>query len=84
MHAEPATTKPPIEAKVKAMTLGSYLAGVAGLAVLQAINDDLTLIEFLPDWLETILIPLLPTGIAAVAGWKAQHTPRPDLPADQR
>ncbi|GGO63233.1 holin [Nonomuraea cavernae] len=85
MHADPDPTYTrPVEAKVKAMTLTAYLSGVAGMAVLQVVAADPSLISFLPDWVEAITLPLLPTALAAVAGWKARHTPRPDLPADQR
>lgn len=85
-HADPQLnySKPPVEAKVKAMALVSYLVGVAGLAALQAVADAPSLISFLPDWVEAITLPLVPTALAAVAGYKAQHTPRPDLADDQR
>ncbi|MDH2429303.1 hypothetical protein [Sphaerisporangium sp. TRM90804] len=77
-------TKPPVEWKVKAASLGTFLASVAGLAVLQAVDADHSLIEFLPDPLEAISFALIPTGIAWLAGFKARHTARPDLPLDQR
>ncbi|MEU7911299.1 hypothetical protein [Microbispora bryophytorum] len=84
-HADPQLTeRAPVEWKVKAMALTSYLAGVALLAVLQVVSDNPSLIAFLPDWIEAIGLPLLPTALAAAAGYKARHTPRPDLPADQR
>ncbi|GAB2918799.1 hypothetical protein GCM10027203_18150 [Nonomuraea fastidiosa] len=85
MHAEPVTYgRAPVEAKVKAATAGSYLGLVAVLAVLQAVNADLDLISFLPDWLESLAVPLLPGLITWVSGYKAKHTARPDLPMDQR
>ncbi|MEV4749091.1 hypothetical protein AB0K21_22155 [Streptosporangium sp. NPDC049248] len=85
MHSDPQPTyTQPVEAKVKAMTLVSYLAGIAGMAVLQTVADDPSMISFLPDWVEMITLPLLPTGLSALAGWKAKHTPRPDLPLSQR
>ncbi|WP_433355659.1 hypothetical protein ACQP25_17340 [Microtetraspora malaysiensis] len=85
MHSDPEPTYGrPVETKVKAMTLASYLAGVAGMAVLQAVGDAPSMISFLPDWVEAIVLPLVPTGLAALAGYKARHTPRPDLPAGQR
>jgi hypothetical protein len=86
LHADPQVTyfKPPVEAKVKTMGLVSYLAGVAGMAVLQVVANDPSMIAFLPDWVEAITLPLVPTALAAVAGWKARHTPRPDLRSDQR
>lgn len=85
MHADPEPTySRPVETKVKAMTLTAYLSGVAGMAVLQAVADAPSMIAFLPDWVEAITLPLLPTALSAVAGWKARHTPRPDLPMSQR
>jgi hypothetical protein len=47
------------------------------MAVLQAVADDPSMIAFLSDWVEAITLPLVPTALAAVAGWKAGHTPRP-------
>ncbi|GAA0998773.1 hypothetical protein GCM10009555_098660 [Acrocarpospora macrocephala] len=74
MHAEPVTySRPSVEAKVKAMTLTPYFAGVAGMAILQVIADDPSLISFLPDWVEAIVMPLVPTGLAALAGYQARH-----------
>ncbi|QFY09656.1 holin [Nonomuraea phyllanthi] len=85
MHADPEPTYTrPVETKVKAMTLTAYLSGVAGMAVLQTVADNPSMISFLPDWVEAIILPLVPTALAAVAGWKARHTPRPDLPDSQR
>lgn len=85
MHSDPEPTyTQPVEAKVKAMALVSYLTGIAGMAALQTIADDASLISFLPDWVEMIVLPLVPSGLTALAGWKARHTPRPDLPQSQR
>ena len=85
MHAEPVTYgNPPVERKVTAATAGSYLSLVAVLTVLQTVNADLDLIAWLPDWLESLAIPLLPGLITWVSGYKAKHTARPDLPMEQR
>ena len=84
MHNEPIEYGRPVEAKVKWAAFGSYLGAVGLAAVLQAVDADHSLIAFWPDWLEAITLPLLPTAIAAVAGWRAKHTARPDLPAHQR
>ncbi|WP_066360225.1 hypothetical protein [Herbidospora mongoliensis] len=73
-----------VEPKVKAATVGSYLGLLAILAPLQAVNADLDLIAFLPDWLETLAVPLLPGLVTYVSGYVARHAPRPDLPASQR
>jgi hypothetical protein len=85
MHGEPISYgKPKVERKVTAATAGSYLGLLAILTVLQTVNADLDLIAFLPDWLESLAIPLLPGLITYVSGYKARHTARPDLPLDQR
>lgn len=84
MHGEPIAESRPVERKVTAASAGSYLGLLAALTVLQAISADLDLIAFLPDWLETLVIPLLPGLIAYVAGYRARHTARPDLPLSQR
>ncbi|MEU8040854.1 hypothetical protein [Streptosporangium sp. NPDC049078] len=84
MHGDPITTSKPVEAKVKAMTVGIYLASAALLLVLEMVKGDLSLIDFLPGWVQALVAPLLPTAIAAVAGYKARHEPRPDLPMSQR
>ncbi|MEU7855277.1 hypothetical protein [Nonomuraea sp. NPDC049141] len=84
MPGEPVTTGKPVERKVTAATAGSYLGLLATLTVLQTVNADLDLISFLPDWLESLAIPLLPGLITYVSGYKAKHTARPDPPPDQR
>jgi hypothetical protein len=85
MHAEPISySRPKTEAKVKAGTAGAYLGLLAVLAPLQAVQANLDLIAFLPDWLETLAIPLVPGLVTYVAGYVAKHEPRPDLPASQR
>ncbi|AQZ70427.1 unnamed protein product [[Actinomadura] parvosata subsp. kistnae] len=85
MHGEHITYgKVPVERKVTASAVGSYLGLLAILVVLQAVSDDLDLISFLPDVIETLAIPLLPGLITYVSGYVAKHTARPDLPLDQR
>ncbi|MGV9779817.1 hypothetical protein [Streptosporangium sp. NPDC003464] len=84
MHGDPITTSKPVEAKVKAMTVGIYLACSALLLILELIKGDLSLIDFLPGWVQALIAPLLPTAIAAIVGYQARHTSRPDLPMSQR
>ncbi|MEU5863476.1 hypothetical protein ABZ815_20065 [Nonomuraea sp. NPDC047529] len=84
MHGEPISYGKPVERKVTAATAGSYLGLLTVLTVLQTVNTDLDLIAWLPDWLESLAIPLLPGLITYVSGYKTKHTPRPDLPPDQR
>lgn len=68
----------PVEVKVKAASIATYLGLVALLAVLNAVSDT-NLIAGLPDVIEVFVAPLVPTAIAFVAGYVAKHTPRPDL-----
>lgn len=75
----PAAPAKPVEKKVTWATVGTYLGSVAGLAILNAVSSDATLISGLPDWLETLLLPVIPAGIAFLSGYQARHTPRPDL-----
>ncbi|AIV35631.1 hypothetical protein [Streptomyces sp. CCM_MD2014] len=71
----------PVEAKVKAGTALTYLAGVAGLSVVNAVQGDPLLIGGLPDWLEPFVLSLLPAAGSAIGGWIAPHTPAPDADA---
>ncbi|GGZ51876.1 holin [Streptomyces rubiginosohelvolus] len=68
----------PIEKKVKASSVVTYLASLAGLAVLGAVTDDPSLISGMPDALEPFVLALVPAAAAAIAGWAAPHTPRTD------
>lgn len=74
-----ASTSAPIEKKVKAASALTYLASVAGLAVLGTVTDDPSLISSMPDALEPFILGLVPAASAAIAGWAAPHTPRSDV-----
>jgi hypothetical protein len=79
-HAAPSTgTK--VESKVWWATAGAYLAGVAALAIVNAVTGDenALLIAALPDALEPFILPSVPAAVSFIAGWAAKHTPRPDL-----
>ena len=73
-----ATPSAPIEKKVKLASVATYLASLAGLAVLGAVTDDPSLISGMPDALEPFVLALVPAASAAIAGWAAPHTPRSD------
>lgn len=75
--ATPSTTAP-VETKVKAASVGSYLGGLALMAILNGVSDA-NLIAGFPDWLEAFIAPMVPTALAFVAGYVARHTPRRDL-----
>lgn len=66
----------PVETKVKAASALTYLVGVLGLSVVNAVQGDPVLISSLPDWLEPFILALLPAAGAAIGGWQAPHTPR--------
>jgi hypothetical protein len=80
-HAAPGKLpeKPPIETKVKAATAATYLGVAALLAVFGVISDNPLLISGLPDWVEALIIPLVPTLITFLSAYNANHTYRPDL-----
>lgn len=73
--------KGPVEKKVTWASVGTYLGLVAVLAVVNAVNSDATLISGLPDWLETLLLPLIPAAVSFLSGYTAKHTPRTDAEA---
>ncbi|MGW7498577.1 holin [Streptomyces luteogriseus] len=74
-----ASPSAPIEKKVKLASVVTYLASLAGLAVLGAVTDDPSLISGMPDAVEPFVLALVPAASAAVAGWAAPHTPRSDI-----
>lgn len=74
------TAPAPIETKVKAAAAG----GAATLLVSQILLKFLPVLKDLDqDALGKVLDVVVTTGLGAlgayVAGWKARHTPRPDL-----
>ena len=73
-----ASASAPIEKKVKAASAVTYLVSLAALAILGAVTDDPSLISGMPDALEPFVLALIPAASAAIAGWAAPHTPRPD------
>jgi hypothetical protein len=79
-----ANTNGPVEAKVKASTIASYIGAFLLTALANGVQDEdhaLILGNAFPEWLETLLLPLLPALASFAAGWAARHTPRPDLGA---
>ncbi|MFJ8992610.1 holin [Streptomyces sp. NPDC102279] len=74
-----ASPSAPIEKKVTAGAAVSYLASLAGLAILGGVTNDPSLISGMPDALEPFVLALVPAAAAWVAGWAAPHTPRSDV-----
>lgn len=76
-----AATSSKIETKVTAATVGTYLAGVVVLALVNAFTgeENALLLASLPDAIEPFVLPVVPAVVSFIAGWAAKHTPRPDL-----
>lgn len=74
----PADPLPPntnkVEPKVWWATVGSYLAGLVALLVIN-LSDDQTklLISALPDTIEPLVLPLVPAIVAFAGGYVARH-----------
>jgi hypothetical protein len=71
------TMTAPVEAKVRAASAGSVLAGIA-IAVLNAITTDSSLLGPLPAWLQAPILAVVPFAVTFLAGYQAPHNPRPD------
>lgn len=67
-----------IETKVKASTLATFGVSVL-IAVLNVTAGSSDLLGSLPSWLQTIALVAIPSAVTFLSGWKAKHTPRPDL-----
>ncbi len=74
-------SKPVIEKKVTYASLGTYIGTAVLLIVAEAVNKDATLISGLPDWAEALIVPVIPSLITFLTGYRTAHTPRPDLEA---
>lgn len=74
----------PIEAKVKAATAGSFVVSLL-IAVLNAVSTDHGILGSLPQWLQGVVIAVVPTLVTFLAGFQAPHTSRvtaaPEPPA---
>lgn len=67
-----------IEAKVIASTAASAAAGI-GIAVLNDVQAHHELLGSTPAWLQALILVIAPPLATGLAGWKAKHTPRPEL-----
>jgi uncharacterized membrane protein YhdT len=73
--SNPAEAPPPagaVETKTKAGAIAAYVSAFLLFAVLTNSSTDLT---FLPDWLETIIYPLLPALVSFLASYLKKHKP---------
>lgn len=69
----------PVEQKVTWATVGTYVVGVVLLGLSDLLGAHPDVIAGLPEWLNALLVPLIPALGAFASGWLARHTPRPDL-----
>jgi hypothetical protein len=67
-----------VEAKVIASTAAAAACG-AGVAVLNDIEADHTMLGSTPAWLQALVLVVAPPIVTYLAGYQAKHTPRPDL-----
>ncbi len=74
INPEPANTSA-VAPKVAWATAGSYVAGVVGLALVNAFtaNENQLLIDALPDVLEAFVLPVIPAVVAFLGGYSARH-----------
>lgn len=64
-----------IEAKVIASTAASAAAGI-GVAVLNDVEADHTLLGSTPAWAQALILVVVPPVAAFISGYQAKHTPR--------
>jgi hypothetical protein len=75
---------PKVERKVTAATVAAYVGLAAVAYVIELVAAEPIIVSPLPDVLEPLVLALVPALAALVAGYRARHTPRPDLPPAQR
>ncbi|MDJ0345238.1 holin [Streptomyces sp. H10-C2] len=69
----------PVETKVTAATAAAYLASTGLLASLTAVQDNSSLVGWMPGALAPFVLSLVPTAITFIASWGAKHSPRAPL-----
>jgi hypothetical protein len=74
INPEPAGTSK-VEPKVTAATVGSYVAGVIALLLTNLLtgSDNELISATIPDWLESFLLPILPSLVAFLSSYQARH-----------
>lgn len=68
----------PVENKVKAATSAAFVVGLVVAFLNYAVGDS-QLMGSLPAWAQTLMALVVPPIVTFYSGWKAQHTPRPDM-----
>ncbi len=70
--AQPVGPGGPVEAKTKAGAVAAYVGAFLLFAVLTSTATDLS---FLPDWLETLVYPVIPAVGALLGSYLQRHKP---------
>jgi hypothetical protein len=68
----PKPPRGPVEEKTKAGAYATYAGAFVLFAILTNTATDLS---FLPDWLETVLFPLVPALASWLGGYLKNHKP---------
>lgn len=66
----------PVEKKVTAASVATFLASTGLLALLATVQDNAQLVGFLPDAVAPFILALIPTAVTFISGWAAKHSPR--------
>lgn len=61
-----------VEEKTKA---GAWVAYVGAFVLFAVLTNTATDLTFLPDWLETIVLPLVPAVASLLGGYLKNHKP---------
>ena len=69
-----------VEEKVKWSTAAAYIGSAVGMYAVELIAGDPVLVTPLPDVLEPVVLAILPGLLPLLAGLRAKHPPRHDLP----
>jgi len=69
---EPIVGAGPVESKTTAGALAAYAGAFVLFAILTSTATDLS---FLPDWLETIIYPLVPALVGFLGAYVKAHKP---------
>ena len=75
---------PAVEPKVTWASVATFVGLYLATGLLELVRDQPVIVSPLPDWLEPIVVGLVPALLALIAGYSAPHAPRPDLPAFKR
>lgn len=73
-----------VEKKVTWSTVGAFVGFSALIYVLELVASTPLLLTPLPDAVEPLALGFIPSVVTFLAGYRARHTPRPDLAASQR